>query len=49
MKRQVVLIVETSSIYGRDLLAGIVRFMRMHDDWSRFFSNVICGSNRQVG
>ena len=36
MKRRVVLIIETSSIYGRDLLAGIVRFMRMHDDWSVF-------------
>ncbi|MGY8793512.1 MAG: XylR family transcriptional regulator [Woeseiales bacterium] len=36
MKRHVALIVETSSIYGRDLLAGIVRFMRMHDDWSVF-------------
>jgi LacI family transcriptional regulator len=36
MKRHVALIIETSSIYGRDLLAGIVRFMRMHDDWSVF-------------
>jgi len=36
MKRNVALIIETSSIYGRDLLEGIVRFMRMHDDWSVF-------------
>ncbi len=36
MKRHVVLIIETSSVYGRDLLSGIVRFMRMHDEWSVF-------------
>ena len=36
MKRQVALIVETSSVYGRDLLSGVVRFMRMHDDWAVF-------------
>lgn len=36
MKRHVALIIETSSIYGRDLLSGIVRFMRMHDEWSVF-------------
>ena len=36
MKRRVVLIIETSSVYGRDLLSGIVRFMRMRDDWSVF-------------
>lgn len=36
MKRHVALIVETSSIYGRDLLSGIVRFMRMHDEWAVF-------------
>jgi LacI family transcriptional regulator len=36
MKRHVVLIIETSSIYGRDLLSGIVRFMRMHDEWAVF-------------
>ncbi|MEM9645494.1 MAG: DNA-binding transcriptional regulator [Planctomycetota bacterium] len=36
MKRHVALIVETSSVYGRDLLSGIVRFMRMHDQWSVF-------------
>ncbi|MDA7976113.1 MAG: DNA-binding transcriptional regulator [Pirellulales bacterium] len=28
--------IETSSNYGRDLLAGIVRYMRMHDRWSVF-------------
>lgn len=36
MKKQVALIVETSSAYGRDLLSGIVRYMRMHDEWSVF-------------
>ncbi len=36
MKRQVALIVETSSQYGRELLKGIVRFMRMYDEWSVF-------------
>lgn len=34
MKRHVALLVETSSIYGRELLSGIVRHMRMHDEWS---------------
>lgn len=33
---KVALIIETSSAYGRDLLSGIVRFMRMHDEWSVF-------------
>ena len=36
MKRHVALIVETSTGYGRRVLAGIVRFMRMHDEWSVF-------------
>lgn len=36
MKRHVALIIETSSGYGRALLAGVVRFMRMHDEWSVF-------------
>ncbi|MCA9070768.1 MAG: substrate-binding domain-containing protein, partial [Planctomycetaceae bacterium] len=36
MKRHVALIIETSSAYGRQLLSGVVRFMRMHDDWSVF-------------
>ncbi|MCP4783059.1 MAG: AraC family transcriptional regulator [Fuerstiella sp.] len=36
MKRDVALIIETSNIYGRDLLSGIVRYMRMHDQWSVF-------------
>lgn len=36
MRKQVALVIETSSVYGRDLLAGIVRFMRMHDEWSVF-------------
>lgn len=33
MKRQVALLIETSSQYGRDLLGGIIRYMRMHDQW----------------
>ena len=36
MKRHVALVVETSSAYGRDLLAGIVRYMRTHGEWSVF-------------
>ncbi|XZE51857.1 substrate-binding domain-containing protein [Planctomycetaceae bacterium SH139] len=36
MKKQVALIIETSSSYGRNLLAGIVRFKRVRDDWSVF-------------
>ena len=28
--------IETSSAYGRELLSGIIRFMRMHDEWSVF-------------
>ena len=36
MKRHVALIIETSSVYGRELLSGIVRFMRVHDEWSVF-------------
>lgn len=37
MKRRVALLIETSTIYGRNLLSGIVQYMRMHDDWSVFF------------
>ena len=37
MRRHVALIIETSSSYGRELLSGIIRFMRMHDEWSVFF------------
>ncbi|MBB01435.1 MAG: XylR family transcriptional regulator [Planctomyces sp.] len=36
MRRRVALIIETSSEYGRGLLSGIVRYMRIHDDWSVF-------------
>ena len=36
MKRHVALIIETSSGYGRDLMSGIVKYMRMHDEWSVF-------------
>lgn len=35
-KRRVALVVETSSIYGRRLLTGIIKFMRKHDEWSVF-------------
>ena len=35
-KRRVALIIETSTIYGRDLLAGMVRYRRTHRDWSVF-------------
>jgi LacI family transcriptional regulator len=34
MRRQVVLLVETSTAYGRSLLSGIIRYVRMHDEWS---------------
>jgi LacI family transcriptional regulator len=34
MKRHVALLIETSSQYGREVIMGIVRFMRTHDDWS---------------
>ena len=36
MKRQVALIIESSTVYGRDLLKGIIRYMRTHDQWSVF-------------
>ena len=35
-KRRVALIIETSSIYGRRLLRGVIKFMRKSDDWSVF-------------
>lgn len=34
--RHVALVIETSSVYGRNLLSGVVRYMRMHGDWSVF-------------
>lgn len=36
MKLHIALIIETSSSYGRDLLSGIVQFMRVNDTWSVF-------------
>ena len=36
MKKHVALVIETSSVYGRKLLSGVVRYMRMHGDWSVF-------------
>ena len=35
-KRNVALIIETSSAYGRNLLSGIVKYMRMREHWSVF-------------
>lgn len=35
-KRQVALLIETATAYGRGLLGGIVRYMHTHDDWSIF-------------
>ena len=36
MRRRVALIIETSSSYGRALLAGVTRYMRTHEEWSVF-------------
>lgn len=36
MKRSVALIIETSSVYGRSVLRGVMRHMRLRDDWSVF-------------
>lgn len=33
---RVALIIETSSIYGRQLLEGVIKYIRSHDDWSVF-------------
>lgn len=35
-KLRVALIIETSSVYGRRLLSGVIKFMRKNDDWSVF-------------
>lgn len=35
-KKRVALIIETSSIYGRRLLEGVIKYMRAHDEWSVF-------------
>ncbi|MCA9056155.1 MAG: DNA-binding transcriptional regulator [Planctomycetaceae bacterium] len=34
--RRVALLIETSSSYGRELLRGIIRYMRAHEEWSVF-------------
>ncbi|MEM8913960.1 MAG: DNA-binding transcriptional regulator [Planctomycetota bacterium] len=34
MKPHVALLVETSSVYGREVLAGIMQYLRLHEDWS---------------
>ncbi len=36
MKRHVALIIETSGVYGRTVLSGIIRYMRVHESWSVF-------------
>jgi LacI family transcriptional regulator len=36
MKPHVALIIETSSVYGREVLSGIVRYMRINEPWSVF-------------
>lgn len=36
MRRRVALIIETSSLYGRQLLAGVIKFMRLQEPWSVF-------------
>ncbi|TWU25349.1 Xylose operon regulatory protein [Novipirellula galeiformis] len=35
-KKRVALMIETSTIYGRQLLEGVIRFRRTHHDWSIF-------------
>lgn len=35
-KRHVALLIETSSIYGRQLLRGVTRYLRAHEPWSIF-------------
>jgi LacI family transcriptional regulator len=35
-KYRVALIIETSSIYGRQLLEGVIKYIRSHDEWSVF-------------
>ncbi len=35
-QRRVALIIETSSIYGRQLLEGVIKFMRSNGEWSVF-------------
>jgi LacI family transcriptional regulator len=36
-RRHVALMVETSLVYGRNLLRGIIRYLRSHEPWSVFF------------
>jgi LacI family transcriptional regulator len=36
-RRHVALMVETSLVYGRQLLHGIIRYLRSHQPWSVFF------------
>ncbi|WP_459555076.1 XylR family transcriptional regulator [Lacunimicrobium album] len=34
--QHVALIIETSTAYGRNLLRGVIRYMRLHEEWSIF-------------
>jgi LacI family transcriptional regulator len=36
MRRHVALMVETSQSYGRQILHGIIRYLRSHSPWSAF-------------
>jgi LacI family transcriptional regulator len=36
-RRHVALMIETSLVYGRQLLRGIIRYLRSHQPWSVFF------------
>ncbi|HTV39649.1 MAG TPA: DNA-binding transcriptional regulator [Candidatus Sulfotelmatobacter sp.] len=41
LKRQrVALLVESSRAYGREVLSGVARFVREHDNWSVFFQDL---------
>ncbi|TWT79948.1 Xylose operon regulatory protein [Planctomycetes bacterium CA13] len=44
-KYRVVLLIETSSGYGRETLQGIMRFLRTHHDWSVFLE--LCDVGRE--
>jgi LacI family transcriptional regulator len=35
-KRHVALLIETSSVYGRQILRGVTRYLRAHEQWSIF-------------
>ena len=37
--RRVVLLIETSSGYGRDVLRGIMQYIRSHEEWTVFLEH----------